>query len=71
MGIIKLKVFIGLLGLIVLMSCTSSSAPSGLSCEQKFDRALANGTSYAQALGNYTQCIIDRDGTVNASIPNR
>lgn len=60
--------------LLALASCTSSTGGSGapsLTCEQQFDRALEQGVPYTEALGRYTQCLIDRDGPVNASITNR
>lgn len=58
---------------LALASCTSSTGGSGspsLSCEQRFDRALEQGVSYTEALGNYTQCLIDRGDTVNTSASN-
>jgi len=56
----------------LLASCTSSTGPSAqLTCEQRFDRALERGVSYTEALGNYTQCLIDRGDTVRRSVPSR
>ena len=51
-----------LLGVILLVGCsTTTSAPSsGVSCEQRFDRALERGTPYTEALGAYTECLIQR-----------
>lgn len=52
--------------LFLLWGCTSTTAAppsSSLTCEQKFDRDLER-MSYVQALGNYTQCLIDRGDTV-------
>jgi len=47
--------------IVALAACSTSSAPSsGRSCEQRFDNALANGTPYTEALGAYTQCLINR-----------
>jgi len=55
----------------LLVSCTSSTGPSAqLTCEQRFDRALERGVSYTGALGDYTQCLIDRGDTVNTSARN-
>lgn len=68
-----------ILGLVVSASCllfaactaTTSSPTSELSCEQRFDRALERGVPYTEALGSYTQCLIDRGDTVNTSVPKR
>lgn len=55
----------------LLKSCapTTTNRPT-LSCEQKYTRDLErvnNGTmSQAEAIGNYTQCLIDRGDTVNS-----
>lgn len=58
---------------LLFAACTATtSAPSAeLSCEQRFDRALERGVSYTEALGDYTQCLIDRGDTVNTSVPKR
>ena len=55
-----------LLGVILLAGCSvSTSTPSvTLTCEQRFDRALTNGVPYVEALGAYTQCLVDRGDTV-------
>jgi len=68
-----------ILGLIVSAICllftactaTTSSPTSGLSCEQRFDRALERGVPYTEALGSYTQCLIDQGDTVNTSALKR
>lgn len=64
---------VGVVGvaLLLLVSCTSSTGGSGspsLSCEQRFDRALERGVPYTEALGSYTQCLIDRGDTINTSV---
>jgi len=49
--------------LFTLISCTSSTGGGGspsLTCEQRFDRALERGTPYTEALGDYTECLIQR-----------
>lgn len=64
----RITVLIGVL--LLLSACTSSTGGSGvpsLTCEQRFDRALEQGVSYTEALGSYTQCLIDRGDTVNTS----
>jgi len=55
-----------LLGVILLAGCsTTTSAPStALTCEQRFDRALERGVPYVEALGSFTQCLINRGDTV-------
>lgn len=60
--------FITLGILLGLSSCVPSASSNGsggrLSCEQIFDRALQNGVPYTEALGDYTQCKIDRGETI-------
>lgn len=45
----------------LLTGCTSSTggSSSSLTCEQRFDRDLER-VSYTEALGRFTQCLIDR-----------
>lgn len=65
------KLMLVVVSMLLLASCTSSTEPSAqLTCEQRFDRALERGVSYTEALGNYTQCLIDRGDTVNTSARN-
>lgn len=57
---------------LLFAACTVTTGPSAqLTCEQRFDRALERGVSYTEALGSYTQCLIDRGDTVNTSVPKR
>lgn len=57
---------------VMLSACTVSTQPNAeLTCEQRFDRALERGVPYTEALGSYTQCLIDRGDTINTSIRNR
>jgi len=65
---VTVSLFVSLICLL-FVACTATTGPSAaLSCEQRFDRALERGTPYTEALGNYTQCLIDRGDTVNTSL---
>ncbi|MEM6428261.1 MAG: hypothetical protein AAF708_03405 [Deinococcota bacterium] len=70
LGLIKLCLVA--LSLMVLAACTVTTGPvTQLTCEQSFQLAQDRGVPYVEALGDYTQCLIDRGDTVNASIRNR
>ena len=61
-----------LVALLVLVACSATSGPSAeFTCEQRYDLALERGVPYTEALGDYTQCLIDRGDTINTSIRNR
>jgi hypothetical protein len=68
---VAVKLALVVVSMLLLASCTSSTGGSGspsLSCEQRFDRALERGVSYTEALGDYSQCLIDRGDTINTRI---
>ncbi|MEM7735340.1 MAG: hypothetical protein AAF267_06065 [Deinococcota bacterium] len=67
-----IKLGIVAMSLMVLAACTVTSGPvTQVSCEQRFNSALERGVAYTEALGDYTQCLIDRGDTVNTSVRNR
>lgn len=69
-----MKILFLVLTLFVLLACEATTAKppsSELSCEQRFDRALESGVPYTEALGDYTQCLIDRGDTINNNVPGR
>jgi hypothetical protein len=69
-GLIKLGLVA--MSLMVFAACTVTSGPSTqLTCEQRFQLAQDRGVSYTEALGDYTQCLIDRGDTISTSIRNR
>jgi len=54
---------LALVSLLLFVGCESTTAPSGggsLSCEEKFEQALDRNVPYTEALGDYSQCLIDR-----------
>jgi len=56
-----------LLSLLLTGCPATTTAPRATSCEDRFDRALERGTPYTEALGNYTQCLIDRGDTIGTN----
>jgi hypothetical protein len=57
---------------LLFAACTVTTGPTAeVSCEQRFDVALERGVPYTEALGSYTQCLIDRGDTINTNIRNR
>lgn len=70
------KVFniIALFGIVLMLTgcpATTTNPTSQLTCEQRFDRALERGVPYTEALGAYTQCLLDRGDTINSQARNR
>lgn len=59
----KKIVAVMLVVVMLVIGCEATTKPE-LSCEDKYDRDIENGISTVEALGNYTQCLIDRGDTV-------
>lgn len=74
-GGVRMKALVLAVLVLLLSACTSSTGGSGsppqLTCEQQFDRDLERGVSYTVALGNYTQCLLDRGDTVGLGVRGR
>lgn len=55
----RLLIIVPLVFSLLVAGCEATTAPPPRTCEDKFDDALIAGVSYTEALGDYTQCLID------------
>lgn len=61
----------GTVAILVACPTVTTNPNTELNCEQRFDRALERGVPYTDALGAYTQCLLDRGDTINSQARNR
>jgi hypothetical protein len=48
----------------VLVGCSASTNTPPLTCEQRYNIAIDRGVNPVEALGDYTQCLINRGDTI-------